>query len=679
MPDFSRTFTLYTDASNIAIGAVLSQHDDMGKEYVVAYASRILKHHERNYSAVEREGLSVINWVKHFRPYLHGTVFVLVTDHAALTYLFTQRDPTGRIARWAMQLQGFNFAIRHRPGSRHLNADSMTRPPVVSTAIEALALAVTVSDPTEDAIYKAQRNDKLIVKYIDYLEHSVLPSDTEEAKHIVNECRFFYVDSEDRRLYRVAFPHSQQPRLRRQLVVPLAMREEIMSFAHDDILGMHLGMDKTLGKLLPHYWWPSIINDVRNFVRSCAACQLRKSPRHGLHEELHPLPVTAVFDRLGLDILGPLNETKAGNKYIVVFGDYLTKWMEAFAVPDVTTERIAALFIEHIVSRYGTPRELLTDRGSQFTSQLFEKVTSILGVKKTFTTAYHPQTDGLVERFNATLVDLLTHFAGPNFDEWDLYLPLALAAYRRSPHASTGETPHFLMFGRDPVEPYHVAQQLPHNGDISVPEWLMGITRAWEAALTNIQKAQQRQKTAYDLRCKEVCFRPGDRVYLRLPTPEPAAARKFALPWHGPYRIVDVRGKGVYVIVNMADPSDKQTVNVARLKPAFDWLPLVAPSPTASAPSSDDVSPVATPQTSDSDASFITWSSPDDGHFEILAVVDSKMEDNKCWYKVRWAGFRGRRAFSWVKEEDLRASDLLADFKRRKEIQAARALRRKGR
>ena len=155
--------------------------------------------------------------------------------------------------------------------------------------------------------------------------------------------------------------------------------------------------------------------------------------------------VSYPFERVGLDVLGPLPISHDGNKFIVIFTDYLTKNIEAFPTADQTTETIARLLVTEVIARHGIMAQLLTDRGSNFTSLLFKSLCEKLGVKKIFTTAYHPQTDGQVERFNATLCKMLSHYVDDDQRNWDKQLILLLYAYRTAVHSSTRETTFTLL------------------------------------------------------------------------------------------------------------------------------------------------------------------------------------------------------------------------------------------
>ena len=200
-------------------------------------------------------------------------------------------------------------------------------------------------------------------------------------------------------------------------------------------------------------------SEISKWSRACLTCATRQ-PGRAFKPPLTPIPVGGAFDRLGVDVI-QFPRSKNGNRYAVVFVDYLTKWPEVFAVADQTAHTIAQLLVEQIISRHGVPAELLSDRGANFVSGLIKEVCQILGIKRLNTTAYHPQTDGLVERFNRTLTAMLSKVVEKSGKDWDMKSPYVLFAYRTSMQESTKESPFFLMYGRDPRLPTATALSWP--------------------------------------------------------------------------------------------------------------------------------------------------------------------------------------------------------------------------
>lgn len=537
-PDFTQPFHLFVDASQTGIGLTLGQVID-GKESVVAYAGRDFNTAERNYSATEREALAVIDGIKRFQSYLYGRKFYVHTDHSALKWLMSVQDPTGRIARWSLLIQQFDFEIIHRAGVSNGNADGLSRRPYGTCSLNALSSAGL----QVDQISSFQRKDQGIGEIIDYLENNVLPSDNTHAKRVLLSEDIYYLDDNH-----ILYHLDKQGRKgykdnHAQLVLPPPLRYEVLVHAHDDLMGGHLGTFKTYEKLRDRFYWRGMYKDVEHWVRSCVDCATRKRPRNNLRAPLLPIPVDGAFDRLAVDCLGPLPVTWSGKRYIVVFTEYMTKWPEIFAVKNIDAVTIAQLLVNDIIPRHGAPRTLLSDRGQNFLSLLVAEVCKIYSIKKLNTTAYHPQTDGLVERMNSTLCQILSMFVSKNQKDWDVFIPAALFAFRTSPSESTGETPFYLLHGREARLPMEISLLPPGDPSSSIAEHrrriVMNIEIAQQIARDNIARTQQKMKEYYDRKAKEPDFIEGSKVWVFIPKTYKGLSRKLLHNFHGPYRVVE--------------------------------------------------------------------------------------------------------------------------------------------
>ena len=339
-PDFERPFLVQTDASNDGLGAILSQESE-GVERVVSYASRALSKAEKNYSATEKECLAVVWAVKHFRPYLHGQKFELQTDHRALQWLMTLKEPNERLMRWALRLQEFEMKITYRPGVQNQNADALSR-----------LVAVIKKKPKDDT-------DDDYVDIRNYLEHGRTPEGWDEAK--VDKLKekakdYHFLDGS------LFVRQGKGGKFRR--IVGDDEKESLLALVHGSNMGGHLGVSKTVKKITQRYFWKGISKDVREFIKRCEICQ--RYDDKTLQPELQPLGVKEPFGRLGIDTIGILPSTTNGNRYIVVAIDYLTKWVEARAIPDKATDTIVQFLIDEIICRHGCPREILSDQGTEY-------------------------------------------------------------------------------------------------------------------------------------------------------------------------------------------------------------------------------------------------------------------------------------------------------------------------
>ena len=336
-----------------------------------------------------------------------------------------------------MVLQELDLCIQHRSGKANSNADALSRCPLPSAEdenpTEEVVAAVQVEDsgtPAElekGSLSELQRRDRGLAPLICYLEDGTLPDDKKLARRIAMTGSQFVI--EDGALYRIEADSTLR------VVVPEECHKKLFEEVHVGRVGAHLSDVKVHSELRRHYWWTGMRRDITSWTRASLICATH-SPGRRCKPPLTPIPVSGVFDRIGVDVL-QLPRTKRGNRYAVVVVDYLTKWPEVYATQGQSSATISRLLVEEVVSRHGVPSEILSDRGKSFLSGLMRELETLLGYRKVNMTAYHPQRDGLVERYNRTLTAMLAksvHKGGP---EWDELLPYVLFAYRTSQQTST--------------------------------------------------------------------------------------------------------------------------------------------------------------------------------------------------------------------------------------------------
>ena len=262
-----------------------------------------------------------------------------------------------------------------------------------------------------------------------------------------------------------------------------------------------------------------------------------------------------------------LPKTVDGNCHVIVFQDYLTKWPLVYPIPDQKSIRIAQILVEEVIPFFGVPEALLSDRGANLLSHLMIDLCELLGIKKLNTTSYHPQCDGMVERFNRTLITMLRKQAATFGSQWDRYLPGVLWAYRNTPHEATGEKPSFLLFGVDCRTPTEAAFLSPTPVEpMTVSDYreqvILSLSTARELAAKSIQKAQKKYKAPAPSH-----LRVGDWILVRFPQEEARKQRKLSRPWHGPYRVMS-RDDPDVTAVRVYAPQDKQIrVHLSRVTP----------------------------------------------------------------------------------------------------------------
>ena len=610
-PSLDHKFILDTDASNDSIGAVLSQIID-GRECVIAYGSKALLKAERNYCVTRRELLAAVFFMKQYKHYLYGKKFLLRTDHGALKWLFRFKDPSGQIARWLETLSMFDFDIEHRPGRQHGNADGLSRVPCRqcgmggSNLVQVLTRSQAsrsqqdepckaqtdgngvaeshqdqqqncwVSHFSHEQLRQYQLDDPVIGKVLNMLEtESTKPSWQEVSKECADFKAYWslweILVQKDGVLYKQWLnPIDKTSHL--QLIVPLSLRDHLVQELHGVLTSGHLGRKKTTEKVKSWFYWVGWCADVRKFCETCPQCPKKKPSPRKPRTELKQYLTGEPLERVGLDILGPLPATYKGNRYILVVIDYFTKWAEAYPMRNQEAHTVADKLVYGLIARFGVPLQLHTDQGRQFESNLFQELCNLLGIAKTRTTSYHPQSDGLVERYNRTLQGMLSLFVEENQRDWDEYVAVLCMAYRASPQESTNVTPNMMMLGHEVNLPVDILYGQPVTDEHfeSESEYVETLKKKLEAAhefaRQQLQRSACRQKRYYDLKVYGNPYQRGDFVWLYLPRRKVGLSPKLQTFWEGPYLIVQKISDALYA-VQRSKTSKKEVVHFDRLKP----------------------------------------------------------------------------------------------------------------
>ena len=316
-----------------------------------------------------------------------------------------------------------------------------------------------------------------------------------------------------------------------QLVVPVKLRIEVFRELHAGKMSGHLGITRTVERIKSRLYWPGIKSDVRRWSLKCMRCEARK-PKPGIKR--HPMGQVAAgapFERGAMDILEPGEITQNGNRYIIVISDYFTKWSEAYAVKDHTAYTVADKLVTEFMCRFGVPKIIHSDQGTEFQSALFQQLCELLGCKKTRTTPYHPQSDGLVERQNRTILAMLSAVVNENLDDWDDHLPYIMSAYRSSVQESTGCTPNLMMFGRENSMPldliFPLADDQYPDCTQEYVEWVrQALNIAHDFARSRLQMSALRQRKNYDLKSLKRTYKKGTWVWYYYP---PKGRKKLGL------------------------------------------------------------------------------------------------------------------------------------------------------
>ena len=286
-------------------------------------------------------------------------------------------------------------------------------------------------------------------------------------------------------------------------------------------MGCHLGINKTFDKISERYHWNGMKDDVKNWCESCSVCAARKSPPPA-EAPIHPITeFEKPFDVVGMDFLGPVTQTESGNKYILVFSDYATRWVEIFATKDMKATTVAKILVEEIICRHGSPKALLSDRGTSFLSELIRETCIYFKIKKLNTSPYHPQTNGLTERFNRTICQMLSTYMNDHQTDWDQYLNVCAYAYRTSVQNTVGKSPFELLHGRKANYPMALDRFTRHSSHLE------DIQKTWNRAKQSLAEVAEKNKSRHDKKYKEKKFLPGDWVRVSAPATAVGLKKKF--------------------------------------------------------------------------------------------------------------------------------------------------------
>ena len=671
-PRSDREFIVATDAATgVGVGACLKQVDDDGTERVVSYHGRRFNKAERNYTVTECELLAVIEAVKHFRPYLWGRRFRLVTDHMALKWLHTMKETvagglSSRLTRWTLRLQEHDFEVEHKPGKDHGDADGVSRlvcededitgptstdestsdairevrtiiadtvahsmatggDPLltqrhVAAAITAAAFGTDLStsavfgspddgNPTGASVVAAvastgtPANPTSLSKAVqeEFMKSSFPDSDGIRAAQLADPVCAGLLnalvtgtvpDSDHAARIRLSLPQAviHNGLLHRQvkisgrphhlLWIPDSLQFDVTRAFHDQC--NHRGREPTYQAMRKVVYWPGMFEHVADHVLRCHPCSFAKRPNRRQGRSFTPDVGTYPFDCLVCDVLdmsSHIGATARGNTKLVIFADSLSRWVEAIPVKgEPTSEEVLDLFTHHIFSRYGLPRTVRCDGGSNLGSMLVQAVYDASGIELAEATAHHHNSAGLVERFNDTLCGMV-RASTDEATTWDELLPFCLFAYRSTPHRVTHESPAYLLYGRELRGPHHVglldatplsteARRLDDDGRAYYDRFIARMRVAWNVAYHSTRSQQDNDRQERDRKADtSPSYEPNDRVLLRVPLDK--KTHKLSNQWEGPYRIASPDGvlpHGNYRLTDLKDRRRREEVSGDRLR-----------------------------------------------------------------------------------------------------------------
>ena len=539
--DPSLPYELHTDSSSHSLGAVLYQKVD-GILKVIAFGSRSLKPAEQRYPTHKREFLA-LKWAitERFHEYLYGAKFTVFCDNSPLTYVLStaQLDATGH--RWLASLAAYDFDIKYKPGKCNADADGMSRIPVSYSKslsspvvhaicsmtnipfVESLSLSIDVEDvvqndfsPTQLRYWRqAQRDDPAIGPLFKFILEGRKPSKTEVPK-----CCYGLLKEFDRLrvsrggMYRVVCTNGKEEN---RLVLPACLKDTVLHVLHDDM--GHMGRDRTLALVQERFYWPGMFTDVEKYVTSCSRCIFRKAA--GEKAPLTPIITSQPLEVVSMDFLS-LEVSKGGFEHILVITDLFTRYAVCVPTKNLSAKTTALAFYNNFVVHYGFPGRIHSDQGGSFENKIIQELCKFTGMTKSRTSPYHPSGNGMTERYNSSLLNMLGTLDPSVKQEWHTRVSSLVHAYNCTPHSVTQVSPYFLMFGRHPNLPIDIVMGMTRNEDLvssSIPQFVKNLKNslkhAYEVAKCAADRGHEKQKDKYDLRARAAVLDIGDRVLVK--------------------------------------------------------------------------------------------------------------------------------------------------------------------
>lgn len=500
---------LHTDASAIGYGAMLLQRDD-DRTRVIGYFSKKTTPVEAKYHSYELETLAIVNALKNFRVYLLGIEFTLVTDCNAIKSTSAKKDLLPRVARWWSYMQEFNFTIKYRKGSALPHVDYLSRNPVSVRRIV-----------TKDWLHIEQRGDSEIAQLIKDLKEGLL----DPTRYVIkNEVLHYVVDT----------PEGPVPKP----FVPRYSRLGLCRIFHDE--QCHVGIDKTIESIKKHFWFPRLTNFVRNYIKHCLICAVKKTrsgPLQGFIRNIEKptQPMCVVH----ADCLGPLPTTEKGFKHVLVMVDAFTKYCVLQPLKTVQTEETKNAF-QLFISLFGTPNEIVMDAGKNFKNLKIPEYLDALGISYHYTTPDVHRSNGQVERYMRTIMNLL-RVETTVASEWSENLWKIQLVLNSTVHKATKTSPLQLLIGIEGATP--LIQSLIKNLSTDLkPIRNLHIDR--ERVGRRLQEAAEKSSSANSKRRDTVTYSVGDFVLMH--RDDKMHQSKMNYEFLGPYEVVSITKEGRY-------------------------------------------------------------------------------------------------------------------------------------
>ncbi|KAL0199697.1 hypothetical protein M9458_002884, partial [Cirrhinus mrigala] len=602
-PNPAKPFVVEVDASDVGVGAVLSQRGPDEKLHPCSFFSRKFNPTQQRYGVGDRELLAIKWALEEWRHWLQGgsDPFTVWTDHQNLTVIRQTKQLNPRQAQWALFFEHFHFHLSYRPGSKNTKADAISRQHQRDTIS---------SEPAP-----------------------VLPP------HIILAPLQWGLEERVRQSHGLEPPPPETPAGR--LFVPDHLRGEVLQWGHDSTLAGHQGVQRTISFIDRAFWWRTLRRDVQEYVQACNICARSKTSNSPSTGELQPPPTPKrPWSHISVDFVTGLPDSEGKNTILTIV-DRFSKAVHLVALAGLPSAKTTAeLILEHVVRLHGFPKDIVSDRGPQFTAKFWQAFCRLVGTTSSLSSGHHPQTNGQTERANQQLERFLRCFAGEHQRSWARYLVWAELSNNLHTSSATKLSPFEVCYGYQPPVFEH---QEPEVDVPSAQQLVRRCRRLWNHARTAIQKANQRYTTQHRRRHPPGrLFHVGDRVYLSTRNINLKSDSKKLTPrFIGPYKITHRLNPVTFRLQLPASLRIHPVFHQSQLKHVF-FSPL---SPQVTAPP-----PVR-----------IIDGGP---AYTVRRILDSRTRGRGTQYLVDWEGY-GPEERSWVPGRFILDPTLIQDYRRR--------------
>lgn len=550
------------DTSKLATGSILAQRNSETKKlHPIGYFSKKLQS-QPSWGSTELELQGLALAVPHFRDYLYGRKFTVFSDHNSLEYFTTFKEKSSRLNKLVSKLVDYDFDVIYKKASSPAikAVDHLSRFPVTAI-IATLDKNMPISNNDLALISTNFNSEQLKDPQIEIIRKAIISPKTISDRNVLRRSRRFSLRND--LIYLNLWCKNQESYA---LYVPKSLINSVLHHIHDDLVAgsAHFSFKKCYDRLKRHFYWPTMRQDLATHISRCHSCNLNKPAKvkYGLLQPIPPPLTGKPFSHIICDFLGPL-PSSYGHKYILIAICTLTKYAITKATHNADANTVAKFLISDVISQKGFFSKFSTDRGSHFDNELITELSHQLKFQKQHSTAYRPQSQGLVERLNQTIVTILKHYISESNKNWSTILPFVTFAYNSNAQASTGYSPFYLVHGYEP-DTSLTASLEPPNPPVDLLESIEQLLKIRHEMPEIIKKAQDKYKRHYDKSHIPLNLTPGSQVYVTLSRP----SSKLSPLYQGPYMVVKkVSDLNYEVAIPMRGKLSNEILHVSRLKP----------------------------------------------------------------------------------------------------------------